>query len=482
MKSPSIRRALLIRCGIGVGTLLCLLSAAVYLLVRQSLYREVDRSITQTAALLANQVELENGRVSFEWQEGLGTNDALLLEGLFQFWDERTGQTTRSPALLSLNLPQFHGPEGRPQVKTIVLPNGDRGRAVGLRVLPFVLPEEIERMRSRGTLMDPKSLPHTLVVASDIEPEHHTLERLRYALASGVLLALALGFTLIDHGIRISLRPIDQLASEMQQRTEHQLDSSLTLPSKMPEELSGLAKNFDALLARVAITRHRERDFIRHAAHELRTPIAALRATIELALSQSRDASAYAGYLTTCGNVAAELEGLVTRLSALARVGRSAAAPVTLEVLAPHELLAECLSPFRAIAKHRHIQIAIEPADLGLRFSGDRTLCRIILNNLLDNAVNYTPGRGEINIRSERSGQRVEIIVSNPAPDLTEDPARLFEPLFRRGSPLHDTGTHLGIGLTLSLDAANAMGGTLQARKTNAGWLEFIFGLPAAGE
>jgi signal transduction histidine kinase len=335
-------------------------------------------------------------------------------------------------------------------------------------------------MRSRGELIDPKSLPHTLVVAGSIEPEHHTLARLRYALASGVLLALALGFTLIDHVIRISLRPIDKLAREMHERAEHQLDCSLSLPREMPAELTGLAQNFDSLLARVAITRHRERDFIRHAAHELRTPIAGLRATIELALSQARDATSYAGYLTTCRAAADELGGLVTRLSALARIGTSAAAPEVLEVLDPHLLVTECLSPFLSTIELRHIHAVIEPAAPDLRFIGERTLSRIILNNLRDNAACYTPDNAVIRIRCERAGSQVQIIVSNPAADLTEDPARLFEPLFRRDSPLHDTGTHLGIGLTLSLDAASAMGGTLHACKTAAGWIEFIFGLPGA--
>lgn len=72
MKQPSLRRTLLIRCGLGVGLLLCMLSCGVYLLAKKSLYREVDESITQTAALLANEVELENGSISFEWKEGIG--------------------------------------------------------------------------------------------------------------------------------------------------------------------------------------------------------------------------------------------------------------------------------------------------------------------------------------------------------------------------------------------------------------------------
>jgi signal transduction histidine kinase len=480
MKSPSIRRTLLIRCGIGVGTLLCALSIATYLLVRQSLYREMDLSITQTAALLANQVELENYEVIFEWQEGLGNNDTLILEGLFQFWDDHTGKTTRSPALRSQDLPKFHGTNGSPLVKNILLPNGSRGRAIGLQIHPFVLPQEMEKMQSRGNVVDPKSLPHTLVVAGDIEPIHRALNQLRYVLLSGTLLTLALGFTLIDHVIRISLRPINELTRQMHDRAEHQLDSALTLPGKLPGELTGLAKNFDSLLARVATTRRRERDFIRHAAHELRTPIAGLRATAELALSQPRDAASYAAYLTTCRQTADELGELVKRLSALARIGRLSGSLANPEVLFPNQLIDECLSPFRSTIENRGIEIIIELSDPDLRFTGDRTLGRIILNNLLDNAACYTPDNGVIRIRCEHSGNWVQITVSNPAEDLTEDPERLFEPLFRRENMLHDAGSHLGIGLTLSLDAANAMGGTLKARKTNDGWLEFIFALPSA--
>jgi signal transduction histidine kinase len=480
MKSPSIRRSLLIRCGIGVGALLCVLSLIIYLMVRQSLYREIDLSITQTAALLANQVEFENGEVIFEWQEGLGTNKALILDGLFQYWNDTTGKPTRSPALQSRDLPRFHGENGSPLVKNIHLPDGKRGRAAGLRVIPFILPEEMEKMQARGSIIDPKSIPHTLVVAGNLEPLHRTLDQLRYVLLSGTLLTLALGFTLIDHVIRITLRPIDDLSRQVRERTEHQLDSALVLPGALPEELAGLAGNFDSLLSRVASIRQRERDFIRHAAHELRTPIAGLQATAELALSQTRNAPEYAAYLTSCRITAGELGTLVNRLSALARIGGPSAFPVKPEIISPAGLIDELLPPFQAITGKRGIAITVEPCDPELRFIGDRALSRIILNNLLDNAACYAPDQGSIRVRCETTGKQASITVSNPAAGLTVSPERLFEPLFRGEASASESGGHLGIGLALSLDAANAMGGTLKARKTPDGWIEFTLGLPAA--
>lgn len=476
MKQPSLRRTLLIGCGIGVSALLCLLSIGVFLLVKQSLYRELDESISQTAALLANQIELEDEHLSFEWKEGMGTNNALIEDGIFQFWNERTGETTRSPGLRNLDLPRFMANRGGPKTQTIILPDKHRARAIGLRVYPFVLPAEVVRMEQRGRVIDPKSLPHVLVVARDSEPIHHTLNRLRGILIGGSLLTLALGFVLIDRVVLVSLRPIDSLNKQMKGRAGSQLDSALEMPGRLPLELAGLAENFDSLLARVAAFRQRERDFIRHAAHELRTPIAGLQATTELALSQNRDATAYATYLETCRDTSTELGKLVNRLSALARIGHATSSP-TVETLDAGELLTGCLASFQAAFALRHVRPETDLAD-HMKFTGDATLARIIFNNLLDNAACYSLPESTVRIAGRTVDGEVEIRISNQSRELPQDPDRLFEPLFRKGSSHQDAASHLGIGLTLSQEAAAAMGATLSARATAEGWLEFILQLP----
>lgn len=479
MKSHSIRRALLVRGGIGVGVLLSLLSAGIYLTVRHGLYKELDASIEQTAALLSNQVEMENDEIIFEWQEGLGTNRALINLGLFQYWDDTTGKTTRSPGLGSRDLPKFHGADETPLIKDIMLPGGHRhARAIGVRIHPFVLPEEMQRMKESGRVIDPKTRPFTLVVAGDAKPVHHVLARLGRILSIGTLLTLGLGYVLIRRAVSVSLRPIDELSHQVQERSEHQLDSALDLPGALPHELKGLARNFDSLLARVAALRQRERDFIRHAAHELRTPIAGLRATTDLALSQPRDAATYAAHLETCRKSAVELGELVKRLTALSRIGQSTGAAV-IESLPIESIMEDCLRTFRPAFDRRGINVSLTAASPPLNAMGDAALTRIILNNLLDNAASYAPSGGEVLIRFRHAGDRVEVSVSNPVEDLHEDPERLFEPLFRRESSRHDADSHLGIGLTLSQDAARAMGATLQAHKTEDGWIEFILTMPA---
>ena len=478
MKPPSIRRTLLLRCGLGVGVLLCLLSAAIYLIVRHGLFRELDRSITQTAALLSNQVELENGGIIFEWKEGFGTNRALHDDGLFQFWDEATGATTRSSQLKGQDLPKFCGENGAPLLKEIQLPGGGRqARAIGMRIYPFVLPEESGRMKAQGRIIDPKSLPHVLVVARDTKSIYRILNRTRWVLGVGTLLTLGLGFLLIHRVIRVTLRPIDELTVQMKDRAEHQLDSALVVPGTLPVELAGLAENFDSLLARVAAIRQRERDFIRHAAHELRTPIAGLRATTDLALSQPREAAAYAAHLASCQKTAVELGELVKRLSALSRIGQAGSPPL-LERLDVGVILTDCLNPFLPLFEERGLEVKREFPEHAMVAIGDATLIRIIFNNLLDNAVSHANPGSDVRIRGGTANGRIEIGISNPASDLPHNLERLFEPLFRRETSRNDAETHLGIGLTLSLEAATAMGATLQAHKTGERRIEFVLAMP----
>lgn len=467
MTSPSIRRALLLRCGIGVGVLLVVLSLVVYNHVQKSLARELSRNVRGMASLLSDQIELENGGIIHEWQEGIRPKAVLPGGELFQFWDETSGISVRSPGMHETDLPRFTGPDGTPEFRSIRLADGSRARALGLRVFPFVLPEEVERMKQRGQVVDPRSFPHTLVVAQSEEPNARTLERLATVLVLGTLCTLGIGFVVVERVVRATLRPIDELASQVANRTEQQLDAALELPGRLPRELVGLATGFDSLLARVAVTRQRERDFIRYAAHELRTPIAGLRATTDLALSRMREAAEYEEHLRTCHRTALQLGELVQRLSSLARTGR----PIDASQIEPVDLgqqLHDCLGRFYARARERGLLIEDEVPKSGLVVLGDRPLIRVILSNLLDNAVSYArAGRG-IRIRFVRNADWIEMRFINEVEAMPEEPQRLFEPLFRQEASRHDASAHLGIGLTLSLDAARAMGGGMSVESDEA--------------
>ena len=481
MPQPSIRRALLIRCGLGVAILSVFLSLSIYFFVRQGLYEELDASIRETASIIANQMEYEHGEIVFEWQEGLGTNSGLSDQALFQYWNEKTGLTTRSPALGNIDLPKFSGPDGNPDLETISIPNSiDHARALGMVIYPYLNPAEIPVSPLPGKNFDPKKFPHTLVVARNLTPVLRTLAILAATLAIGTLMTFVLGFFLISRAVDASLEPIAKLTHQAHDRSGDRLDSAIILPGELPSELVPLAESFDSLLSRLASVRDREKDFIRHASHELRTPIASLSATTELALSRERDASEYRRHLESCARNAADLSELVKRLSSLARLG-SLTPSANLEPLRLAEILQNSLQTFALRIQARSLQISLDIPDPEILSLADSVLTSIVVNNLFDNAISYTPEGSSIEIHLARNADFTELSFTNPASGLPENLDRLFEPLFRRDPSRRETpNSHLGIGLTLSRDAAIAMHATLNTDRPDEASIRFTLSLPQA--
>jgi len=477
--TSSIRRTLLVRCGIGVGLLFTVLSVAIYFMVRQSLYAEMDQSIAETASILANQMEYENGGIIFEWEEGVGTNSEITDQALFQYWNEKTGLTTRSPALGNGDLPKFSGPDGKPDLENISIPERfEHARAMGLVIYPYLLPEELAVMKREGKTFDASDYPHTLVVARDLSPVIRTLAYLATILSLGTLLTFAAGFFVIHHAIRSSLTPLDELTQQVRNRTENQLDTAIVMPGALPSELAPLAESFDSLLSRVAAIRSRERDFIRHASHELRTPIASLSATTELALSKERDSAEYRRHLENCAKTAADLNSLVKRLSALSRIG-SGGEPAKIEALSIHAVLSLCIPAFTVRAGEVLVKIAPVFGDSPANAMADTILLKLVFNNLLDNAICYATPGSTVSVEIKTTRQRIETSFTNECEEVRGDLERLFEPLFRRDQSRTESA-HLGIGLTLSREAASAMGGSLTATCVKPGVVRFTLSLPAA--
>jgi signal transduction histidine kinase len=302
----------------------------------------------------------------------------------------------------------------------------------------------------------------------------------RWILAGGALTTMVIGYLMMELAIRISLRPIHKLSEEVRSRTGSPGDVNADLPADLPTELTGIVESFQALLVKVSAIRDRERDFIRHAAHELRTPIAGLRATTDLALSKPRDAATYEEQLKTCRQMAEELSELVKRLTALSRIGNETSKP-PLRKLDIRSLLGEQIDRFQALFDERNLKLHSNiDASSPSHVMGNDTLIRLILNNLFDNVYSHAPNGSEAKVGLKRIGDELEISISNPAENLPSDPDRLFEPLFRNEESRHDSSSHLGIGLTLSQEAARSMGCSLSVETTPEGWIKFSFRLPIA--
>jgi len=247
------------------------------------------------------------------------------------------------------------------------------------------------------------------------------------------------------------------------------LDGAASEMVPMIDALNGLFGRIGGLL-------ESERRFTADAAHELRTPIAAIRAQAQVAMGATDDAERRRALQLTldgCDRATRLVEQLLT-LSRLEAQGAGALATLDLRALL-QRVVAEAAP--RALARRQALTLdAPEPA----RVAGDETLLAVLLRNLLDNAVRYSPPAARIELRLQREGGRVLLKLDDSGPGLAcADLQRLGERFFRvPGSEASGSG----LGWSIARRIAAVHGAELQAGRSAAlGGLGVRLSLAEAG-
>jgi signal transduction histidine kinase len=296
-----------------------------------------------------------------------------------------------------------------------------------------------------------------VVVGYSVAP----LERLQHEVLFGSLVLAALvllaGFLATRSALDGALRPVARMTAEAEDWGAHDLDRRFDLGPPR-DELSGLAATLDGLLARIAASRRHEQRFASEVAHELRTPIAALRARAELALA-SEDGAERDEALRAVADDTARLDAAIDTLLAVARreLDPSSGA-VDLEALARE-------------VDDVDVDVAGElpPAE------GEPEVVRRVIAPLVDNARRHARERVLLELSSGEG--RVRLAVRDDGPGL--DPSlgeRAFDPGVRGDD---GDGDGAGLGLPLARRLARSCGGDVVAGSGPGGC--FVLDLPAIG-
>ena len=453
-------------------TVLAVTGAAlvIYFSVRASLVAEFDASLTTHAHALASLTEQTPKGVVVEIDPVMMPEFSRAdRPAYFVVWSDGTAPIAMSSsAARNLRKTARTPDDGKPF--SLALPDGRPGRAV---VLTF--PVHVETADDT-IIRAPNATVLTLLLARETAGMDQRLARLSILLACVALATAAVSGGLMVLAVRRGLSPVGDLASRIAALGETSLAAKLPA-SSVPTELRPIVDRLNDLLSRLDAAFVRERAFSADVAHELRTPLAGLESALEVCASRRREPEAYEQTVTRCLTTVRDMHAMVENLLLLARFesGQVATSPQSANLC---ELFADCLKSFqpRIAARRLQVDVAI-PADLSLRT--DPQHLRIILHNLLDNAVSYANDAGVVRISAAEDHGQTIIRISNTGNTLTSAEAeKAFERFWRADAARTNTGLHCGLGLALSRRIAQCLSGSLTATSAAGGCFEVILTLP----
>jgi signal transduction histidine kinase len=285
-----------------------------------------------------------------------------------------------------------------------------------------------------------------------------------------LLLLLALLGAAIAGVVGSGLRPLRRIAAEVQRRNVGSLTPIAA--ERLPQEVAPLVNELNRLLTRLHSAFQAQRAFVADAAHELRSPLTAVRLQLQL-LDRAPDEHARGEARANLGAAVDRAIHLVEQLLTLARnepraIAREPA-PIALDQAA-----AEGVADTHALALERQIDLALEAEPVSV--VGDREALRTLVRNLVDNAVRYTPPGGRVRIRLRDGAQGAVLEVTDSGPGIpASDRERVFDRFYRRTGTASEGS---GLGLAIVKAIADRHGAEVRLGAAPQGGLEVTVAFP----
>jgi len=459
----------------GMILLLIVFSLLIYAVIRSALIKQFDTSLASVAQILAASVEIDPNGIDIELgvqQMPEFTNPDHPMN--YQVWKLDGEVVIRSPLLGTSDLPRFHGSLDKPDYKAFTGPEDNPYRAAGTTFLP-----RIEADEPNGAVQTAEQ-PLILVVTRDAHELYGQLSLLKWLLFVAASVNAGLALIIGAYVVRTGLRPLNTIAAEIAAIRVDSLTARIDA-RQVPSEVVPIKNRLNELLSRLQASFDRERQFNADVAHELRTPLAGIRSTIEVALTRNRDSTEYREALSDCLEISKKMESVVSNLLMLARLDAQQISFKT-EPVQLSELLDSCWGCFSKKADDHGIIFENRiPAEMTCQ--SDPEHLSMVFSNLLDNAVEYSNDKGRIRTTARRTGDSLEIAVSNTGCQLTAEEALKVSDCFWRGdSSRSDAGVHCGLGLALVRRIVKALGGTCTTQLEQGGIFTTKVTLPLDGQ
>lgn len=453
MKHLKLRDALLLRVLLPMGVVMVVSGLVSYSLARAFVNASYDRSLLEEARGLAQQVAVLGEEawldMPAEADEILraDTSDRIFYQVLLPGGRVAAGDWVLPPRSPSQRYPQYFNTEiqGLP-IRGVVVQAGQTGRGYP------VLVQFAETLGKRNGLAGEMAL----------------------AVIAPQLALMGLAWVAIRRGVGLGLRPLAELTHSLEVRHPNELAPLPT--NNLPLELRPMLRAFNTVLARLAEAVEGQRRFIADAAHQLRTPLAALRIQLERALRET-DPELRESLLQQLLIAIERTARLSTQLLMLARAEPSAAAvnpePVDLCALA-----FQTGGNWIGRALDMGVDLGLNTPEHPVWVTAEPMMLGELINNLLDNALNYGGKRVTLEV-AELEGC-VELSVEDDGPGVPADAeARIFERFFR---PAGSSGNGSGLGLAIVKEIAHAFGAEAGYRRREGSGACFFVRFPVTAE
>jgi heavy metal sensor kinase len=448
------------------AALFALLGIGSYRLLARQLDRDATADLSELTTGLHGYVRFADATPYIAFDDNDIDQAAFVHEAsqYFQIYDAQTGRLlTQSPAMESLGL-HF---------------TPDDVRAFVEQPQPFDVRTAHGRYRiSNSSISPPSGGPCLLQVGVSLDPMDSALARYLDLLLWRALPGLLLALFALWWMARKALAPLSRLAADARRVNIGTLDRRLMIRGT-GDQLDEVAAAFNETLGRLEAAVGEMRQFSSALAHELRTPLAAIRGEIELALMRPRSEREWRTSAESQIEEIDKLTRLVNQLLTLARaeLGEIALAREPVDLTALASAVAEQLEP---VAQANGLQLACR-ADADVTVTGDAGWIERLLLNLLDNAMKYTPAGGTIllSVARDRDHARIEIRdtgIGIPA----EAVPHIFERFYRADPARSSIVEGAGLGLSLVKWIVDRHGGRIDVTAVPGQGTTFTTWLPAA--
>jgi heavy metal sensor kinase len=433
-----------------LAVILAAFGTGVYLLMRHSLYQNLEESIENRAAALAETVQIIGGQPFLAEQQGASIAEEIEhFNRVFDSSGEVTSDTT--------------GGIGSVPINEAAIADTLTGGRVSYRVRAG--PEEDSMLVWTFPVLREGRIVGVLEVGQSDDDASETLATLLLimGIAYPVTLVLA-GFGGAFLASR-ALAPVGEITDLAHRLSAEDLRQRLDL-SLPDDEIGRLARTFDEMIGRLDEAFRRQRQFTADASHELRTPLTIIKGRIDVSLEREREPQAYRKVLV---EVNEEVDRLIRLTGSLLTLTRADAGqiPLVLEVVEVGEIVTGVIEQVRPAAVAKGVELVMEHGLPPVSIEADEDLLLQLMLNLVDNAIKYTPSGGQVSVSWELNESQVAMTVLDTGIGIPpEHVDRLFDRFYRVDAARSRNDGGVGLGLAISRWIALAHGGDISVEST----------------